>query len=132
MIEVGMVISRQVWLWTFGFLVAFTTLLSLLPRAAQIHVHGVGDKLEHFLVYLALGLSGTLATDQFKRGYLFFALTILACSLEGLQVLVPGRSPGIPDALASSTGAAAGILAGLIIHRTGWLAKSKGSRAAGS
>lgn len=120
-----MATNRVIWRLVFGLLIAITIFLSLSPKS-QMPSLPVSDKLGHFLTYLTLGVSGTLAARQLKRTYLLGLLAVLACLLEGLQSLVPGRSPGLADALASSFGAAAGIfLVGLVISRSSFLARDR-------
>lgn len=99
------------WVWRFGFCVvlSFTIAASLLPQS-DMPSHNISDKLGHFLTYLALGLSGALALGRLRRVHLLALLVLLACVLEFMQAAVPGRSPEFLDALASSLGAAAGIL----------------------
>lgn len=101
---------RWVWRIGFGSVLCFTIVASLLPRS-EMPSPNISDKLGHFLTYLALGLFGALALRRMKPRNFLALLVFLACALEVLQSLVPGRSPGIFDALASSSGAAAGIVA---------------------
>jgi VanZ family protein len=109
-------IPRKIWLAMFGISVTAVTVLSLLPKV-PIPNHGI-DKIEHFVAYLAVGASGSLATAApIKRVHLLLVLIALACCLELLQYFIPGRTPGIRDALASILGAAAGITAGQILQR---------------
>lgn len=105
------------WVWRLGFsiVLCFTVAASLLPQS-EMPAHNVSDKLGHFLTYFALALSGALALSRLKRGYFLALLVLLACVLEVLQAVVPGRSPGVFDALASSLGAAAGILVVSVIR----------------
>jgi VanZ family protein len=102
-------VLRWVWRLGFGLVLSFTIAVSLLPQS-EMPSHNISDKLGHFLTYLALGLSGALPLSRLKSKYFFALLVLLACALEVLQGFVPGRSPGFFDALASSLGAAAGIL----------------------
>jgi len=62
---------------------------------ADLWLHGLG--------FLALGTLAGLGWPS-RRGRLFLVLALLALALEGLQVVVPGRSVSASDAAANLVG----------------------------
>jgi VanZ family protein len=86
--------------------------LSLVPGADRPHT-GLPGKVEHFIAYcstasaLAFGFRTRAAWIAIAVG-----LTLLATSMELLQLWVPGRHSAIGDAIVSSFGALMGVVLG--------------------
>jgi VanZ family protein len=91
--------------------------LSLMPRATEPPV-SIGDKAEHLLAYVGLGLLGA-ATARSRAGVLSTILGLVAfgAGLELLQVFSPGRSPELADALVNLAGAILGSSAITMLRR---------------
>lgn len=90
--------------------------LSLIPGAMQTRTP-LPKQGEHFLAYLLTAACIALALGRRRsRLYAAGALMALAGALEIGQALVPGRTPGLGDFLASCLGSWAGVgLASLTI-----------------
>lgn len=99
----------------YGCGVVAVVVLSLLPQE-ELPAVGLSDKVEHLIAY---GLLTATAIIGFPRHWRVFALLTwcLGVGLEGLQSLVPGRSPSILDAVANTLGVALGLAAGLLVGR---------------
>ncbi|HUI22631.1 MAG TPA: VanZ family protein [Methylocella sp.] len=89
--------------------------LSLVPGADRPHTDLPG-KAEHFIAYcstasaLAFGFRTRAAWIRIVVG-----LTLLATSMELLQLWVPGRHSAISDAVVSSLGGLLGIVLGGVV-----------------
>jgi VanZ family protein len=95
---------------------------SLLPGDSTVMKEldslAINDKIEHFLAYAGLALVPTLHETMAKlKGFLAFA-AIMGVLLELGQLLVPGRTCDVYDALADGAGILAGFLLGLAIRAT--------------
>ena len=85
--------------------VASIMILSLLPERS-LPSFEVSDKLEHLIAYALVALVAGLAfPTQGTMLTLMILLSGLSVILELGQYFVPGRSPEIADAMASSAGA---------------------------
>jgi VanZ family protein len=88
--------------------------LSLVPGANRPHT-GLPGAAEHFIAYCLAALALTLGFWSIvSRIAIASGLTLLAASMEILQLWVPGRHPAFMDAAASSLGALLGIAFGQI------------------
>jgi VanZ family protein len=73
-------------------------------------------RVEHFLAYAgAAFLFGIAYSSLRERASVWGGLAAVSVVLEVLQGLVPGRSPHILDALASTTGLTIGLLSGAVV-----------------
>ena len=90
--------------------------LSLAPQTS-IPETGVSDKIEHFLAYGILCLSGCIAFAGRKVSILF-GLMVYGIALEGLQSFIPGRISSLADIIANCTGAGMGYLSLWVYQRT--------------
>ena len=90
--------------------------LSLVPGVYRPHT-GLPGKVEHFIAYCSTGTVFALGFwSRASRIMIALGLTLLAGSMEILQMWVPGRHPAIVDAAASSMGGLLGIaLGGLLL-----------------
>jgi VanZ family protein len=78
---------------------------------------GVSDKIEHTVAYALLGLTGGLAFPTPKAMILLLVLlSMLGIALEVAQLLSPGRSFDVKDALANGAGATIALFAILIVR----------------
>lgn len=82
--------------------------LSLIPQAALPET-GLSDKLEHLLAYGVLGLAGCMAFPDHRK-HVLVGLIFYGAALEGLQALVPGRTPSLLDGVANTLGVGFGYL----------------------
>src|SRR5262249_31573956 len=103
---------------------------SLVPGSARPHIYGFPGELEHFLAYGAVGsVYGLAYYSHIARVVSGLILTAGAALLEGLQSLVPDRTPELADIVASSVGAWIGLglafLAAIVFSR---LAERYGTR----
>jgi hypothetical protein len=110
--QIGRISAVASWL---GVLVI--AILSLVPGNLRPHTVLPGP-LEHTLAYALTGAA--LAFGY--RGMDFRLLCLVGLSagsvvLEILQAFVPGRSPSALDAVASSSGAALGMLLGAVLSK---------------
>jgi VanZ family protein len=88
--------------------------LSLLPGNERPHT-GAPGQYEHFIAYAGTGFFFSLAYREFTHRLSIWAmLAVLSGALEALQNFVPGRSPNVLDALASTSGATIGLIAGAV------------------
>jgi VanZ family protein len=89
--------------------------LSLVPGTYRPHT-GL-PKAEHFIAYYSTAFAFALGfRSRASRVVIAHGLTLLAGSMEVLQLWVPGRHPGIIDAVVSSLGGLLGIaLGGLVL-----------------
>lgn len=87
---------------------AVTAVLSVLPGADRPHVFGSGN-VEHLLAYA--GAAFFASSLPALRGWRIVLLLSAASLLfEGLQILIPGRGPGLDNWIASTFGAAVGLV----------------------
>lgn len=92
----------------FGFLAIIA--LSLVPGIDRPHT-GLPGVAEHFIAYSSTGFAFALGfRSKASRVVIALGLTLLAGSMEVLQLWVPGRHSAISDAAVSSLG---GLLARL-------------------
>jgi VanZ family protein len=78
---------------------------------------GISDKIEHIVAYALLGLTGGLAFPTPKASILLLVLLpMLGIALEAVQLLSPGRSSEVKDALANGAGATIALLPILIVR----------------
>ena len=97
--------------------VVAVVVLSLLPGRDLPQI-GLSDKLEHVIAYAGLALAGGLAFPG-RRAALLLAILLpgLGIVLEFCQLLVPGRSAEVADAVADTIGVAVAIAAFLVLRR---------------
>lgn len=73
-------------------------------------------QIERFLGFLTLSLCwGAVVPGRLER--VFVALTGAAILLEAGQALVPGRHPGVPDAIAKICGVLVGVALVAVVRR---------------
>ena len=98
------------------FCILAIIVLSLVQGVDRPHT-GQPGKVEHFIAYCSTGTVFALGFWSIgSRVVIALSLTLLAGSMEILQMWVPGRHPAIADALASSMGGLLGIsLGGLLL-----------------
>src|SRR5262249_20357571 len=102
--------------YLFAAGVVAVVVLSLLPRGEMPSV-GISDKIEHLVAYALLGLTGGLAfTTRRATILLLVLLPLLGIVLEFAQLVVPGRSSEVADALADWIGTACTLLPILIVR----------------
>ena len=88
------------------------------PVMKELDSLAINDKIEHFLAYAGLAFLPTLHETVAKlRGFLALA-AIMGVLLELGQLLVPGRTCDVYDALADGAGILGGFLLGLAIRAT--------------
>jgi len=81
--------------------------LSVLPGADRPHVFGSGN-VEHLIAYA--GAAFFASSLPGLRGWrIVLLLSAASLAFEGLQMFIPGRSPGLDNWLASSLGAVIGL-----------------------
>ena len=91
-------------------------ILSVLP-GQEVPSLGISDKIEHTVAYGLLGLTGGLAFPAPKATILLLVLLpMLGVGLELVQLLSPGRSSEVADALANWAGATLGLLSTLVVR----------------
>jgi VanZ like family len=89
---------------------------SILP-GQEMPSLGISDKIEHIVAYALLGLTGGLAFPTPKATILLLVLLpTLGIALEVVQLLSPGRSSDVKDALANGAGATITLLPILIVR----------------
>jgi VanZ family protein len=101
----------------FAATVATVIVLSLLTGRDLPQV-GLPDKLEHVIAYAGMALAGSLAFPRlpaFLR--LLVLLPALGIALEFCQMLVPGRSAEVGDAVADTIGVLLVIVPALVLQR---------------
>ncbi|MGJ0506557.1 MAG: VanZ family protein [Methylocystis sp.] len=90
--------------------------LSLLPGPDRPHT-GAPGRVEHFIAYAGTGLLFCIGfTAKSGRLLAFVGLAVLSSVMELLQAFVPGRSPAVLDAVASTAGAAVGLCSGALLR----------------
>jgi VanZ family protein len=101
------------WAAVAGWLgICAIAVLSLVPGSLRPHTPLPGP-LEHMTAYALSGAAFAVARTQMRfRLSMFVGMTAAAFVFEALQILVPGRSAAVSDAIASSSGAALGLLIG--------------------
>lgn len=99
---------RPYWLALGWALLAAVCWLSLAPHGVESGLEH-GDKLGHFLAYLAL-MAWWGQLDA-RRDRLLGLFLLLGAALEALQGLTPSREPSLADMLANAAGAGLGWLA---------------------
>src|SRR5262249_23684417 len=105
--------------YTFAAGTIAVIVLSLLPGKDMPSL-GLSDKLEHLLAYALLGLTGGLAFPTLRAAAaLLMLLPLLGIALGIGQLLVPGRSAEIADALADCAGMAIALVPILITRSFG-------------
>lgn len=102
--------SQTVWL----ICLVFVSIGSILPGTAQIMPIIGPDKLLHLIAYAGLAFLHPLFLKE-KRSIFRHALLLLLWSilLEGVQGLIPNRSPSFWDCMANTMGVTLGTYAGL-------------------
>jgi VanZ family protein len=98
------------------FCVLTIIVLSLVPGVDRPHT-GLPGEAEHFIAYCSTGTVFALGFwSRASRIMIALGLTLLAGSMEILQMWVPGRHSAIADAVVSSMGGLLGIaLGGLLL-----------------
>ena len=82
--------------------------LSVLPGADRPHVFASGN-VEHLIAYA--GAAFFASSLPGLRGWrIVLLLSAASLAFEGLQVFIPGRSPGLDNWLASTIGAVIGLV----------------------
>lgn len=90
-------------------------ILSLVPGEVRPHT-GLPGPVEHFIAYAGTALFFALGYSGSRQWMLaLIGLAIAGGAFEVSQNLVPGRSPSLFDALASTSGAVFGLLSGVIL-----------------
>ena len=110
--QIGRISAVAGWL---GVLII--AILSLVPGNLRPHTVLPGP-LEHTLAYALTGAA--LACGYRRMDFRLLCLVGLSAGsvvLEILQVFIPGRSPSALDAVASSSGAALGMLLGALLSK---------------
>src|SRR5262249_34376987 len=103
--------------FAFAGTVLTVIVLSLLPGRDLPQI-GISDKLEHATAYAGMALTGSLAFP--RRPALLWLLVLLPALGVGLefgQMLVPGRSAEVGDAVANTIGVLLVILPALVLLR---------------
>jgi hypothetical protein len=90
--------------WVLAAVVVFLTLGPVSDRPQLGH-----PQFERFAAFCVLGLCWAAAYAN-QPARVLAGLTLAAIVLEAAQALIPGRDPGLPDALAKVVGAAAGVV----------------------
>lgn len=83
------------------------TILSVLPGADRPHVFGSGN-VEHLLAYAGAAFFAS-SLPVFRGWRIVLLLSAASLAFEGMQILIPGRSPGVDNWLASTLGAVIGM-----------------------
>ncbi|WP_036838786.1 VanZ family protein [Pleomorphomonas oryzae] len=87
---------------------AAIAVLSVLPGTDRPHVFASGN-VEHLLAYA--GAAFFASSLPGLRGWrVVLLLSVASLAFEGLQILIPGRSPGLDNWLASTLGALIGMV----------------------
>ena len=114
--KLAALVSRRDLAWlAAGLLAAAITVLSLMPRPAQVLDVKLWDKFAHFLAYGALSLVVTHALRRSGwQGAAMLGAAALGCSafgglMELLQGYFPPRSPDTMDAVANTIGSFLGV-----------------------
>lgn len=101
---------------TLWLVIAF---LSLLPGSERPHT-GYSGNAEHVVAYLGTAAVTALAFRSVGAVGLVLPFSIASALLELAQLLIPGRSAGADNWLASTLGALAGVLLARLVLRP-WL-----------
>ncbi len=106
--------------------------LSLVPGSERPHTIFPG-LIEHFIAYAGTGfLSGFAYRALRERLSFWIGLAVASGVLEIMQQFVPGRSPSLFDALASTSGLTVGLIVGAglstILSQFGWIGASRATR----
>ena len=113
--------SRPVvrWVRTLAWLCVFAiTVLSLLPGEARPHTRLPG-RLEHTMAYAGTGFLFWFGYSKPRhRRLIWIGLAIASGVFEALQNFIPGRSPSILDALASTLGLTFGFIGAALLDRS--------------
>jgi hypothetical protein len=95
--------------------VAAIVVLSLVPGAERPHT-GLPGRAEHFIAYAGTGVFVALGyVGRRQRVVAWIGLAAASGLFELLQNFVPGRSPSLFDALASTGGLTCGMAAGVLL-----------------
>lgn len=122
---------RRVGLW--GPVVAYMAIIfAVSAMSAPPSPVAVGDKVEHFVAYAAMGALLLRATSGGRLDGLtvmsalaaWVIATLYGVSDEYHQSFVPGRSPDVNDVAADSLGAALAVVA---LWASGIIARSRGA-----
>ena len=73
--------------------------------------------IEHIIGYAVCACLFTLGFTRWRVALIFVCLAALAGGLELVQMLVPGRTPKVSDAVLSAVGAGLGICLAMWIRR---------------
>ncbi|MFN4088781.1 MAG: VanZ family protein [Alphaproteobacteria bacterium] len=96
---------------------AVVVLVGSLTPAADMPEIGVSDKLQHFGAYAALAFVAVLAwPSRQPLGLVLIGLAVAGPVIELLQLLVPGRSASVVDAVADVVGVTVGAAIALVIR----------------
>lgn len=97
--------------------VGIIIVLSLVPGDERPHT-GFDGKWEHIAAYAGTGAIAAIGYQlRSQRLGFWSAVAGLSFVMEFLQQFVPGRGPALLDAIASSSGLTAGLLAGAVFVR---------------
>ncbi|PKR87757.1 hypothetical protein CXZ10_18710 [Pleomorphomonas diazotrophica] len=101
-------VGRRLFQATGVICLVVIVVLSVLPGSARPHVLGSGN-VEHLIAYAgAAFFASSLPALRGWRVLLF--LSAISLAVEGLQTLIPGRDPGLDNWIASTLGAAIGLI----------------------
>ena len=92
------------------------TILSTLPGDLRPHT-GQSGNIEHFIAYFGAAGLIQLGLPRLRRWREVVLLSLAAAVFEILQNWIPGRSPGVDNWAASTGGAIAGMVIGLVVLR---------------
>ena len=107
------------WVRALAWLCVFAiTVLSLLPGEERPHT-GLPGRLEHAMAYAGTSFLFWFGySDPRHRLLIWIGLAIASGLFEALQNFIPGRSPSILDALASTLGLTFGFMGAALLHRS--------------
>ena len=105
------------WVRALAWLCVLTiTVLSLLPGDERPHT-GLSGRFEHAMAYAGTGFFFWFGYPVPRQRALFWiGLAIASGVFEVLQNFIPGRSPSIYDALASTLGLTFGFMAAALLR----------------
>jgi len=105
------------WVRALAWLCVLTiAVLSLLPGDERPHT-GLSARFEHATAYAGTGFFFWFGYSAPRQRALFWiGLAIASGVFEVLQNFIPGRSPSIFDALASTLGLTFGFMAAALLH----------------
>lgn len=95
------------------FCVALLAVLSLIPSNLEIR-SGMPGGVEHAMAYFGTAIMLMLGYPR-KAWSITAGLVVYGGLLEMLQLLAPGRTPKVADAIASGAGAILGVIAGAVL-----------------